>query len=179
MQAVAAVAAPLISLITFFSRSRRLRAGIRDNLALIKELDEDQVLREHSPAALWLRGKVEIDVAKLAGQPIGNPKKPIPWTAIVFAVIFCGGLSFWTYYLDRNQLSWFSLITGSFAFLFAISIYGMFSNRELPSASEERAPVSAAEKADFETIANLSSANGNSDASAGPDGGRVDLGASP
>lgn len=135
-QAVAVVLTPLISLISFFSRRRRLRTEIRDNLSLLQELDKDEVLREHSLASMWLRGKITVDVAKLSGQPLGTPKKPVPKGSVVFASLACIGLSLWTYYIDRNSFIWYSIIPGVFAALFAISAFGMFTDRELPPAEE-------------------------------------------
>ena len=136
VQVVAGVMTPLISLITFFSRRKRLRNEIRENLALVQELDKDEVLKQHSPAAMWLRGKISIDVAKLAGFPLGTPKKPVPWGSVTVAAIACAGLSYWTYYINRNAFSWYSLIPAVFAFLFGISVYGMFINREIPQSDE-------------------------------------------
>jgi hypothetical protein len=133
VQVVAGVATPLISLITFFSRRRRLRNEIRENLALLQELDKDEILK-HS--AMWLRGKIEIDVAKLAGFPLGTPKKPISWGSVTFASLACAGLSYWAYSIDRNVFVWYSLIPAVFAFLFAVSVYGMCINREIPPSEE-------------------------------------------
>jgi hypothetical protein len=136
VQVIAGVVTPLISLITFFSRRKRLRNEIRENLALVQELDKDEVLKEHSLAAMWLRGKISIDVARLAGFPLGTPKKPVPWGSVATAAIACVGLSYWTYYINRTTFSWYSLIPGVFAFLFAVSVYGMFINREIPPSEE-------------------------------------------
>ena len=136
VQAIAGVVASLISLITFFSRRRRLRNEIRENLALVQELDKDEILKEHSPASLWLRGKITIDVAKLSGQPLGTPKKPVSKSSVFFSSVLCLGLSYWTYDINCYAFAWYSLIPGVFAFLFAVSVYGMFVNREIPPVRE-------------------------------------------
>jgi hypothetical protein len=130
VQAFAAIAAPLISLATFFSRSTRRRNNIRENLVLVQELDKDEILREHSPAAIWLRTKITIDVAKLAGQQLVN-KKPVPKASVYLASVLSLGFGYWTYYLNRNEFVWYSLFPGIAAFLFAVSIYGMFIDREI------------------------------------------------
>jgi hypothetical protein len=135
-QAVAVVLTPLVSLIGYFSRRRRLRGEIRDNLSLLQELDRDDVLREHSQASAWLRGKITVDVAKLSGQPLGTPKKPVPKGSVVFASLLCVGLSFWTYYINRNGFLWYSIFPAVFAVLLAISVFGMFIGRELPPSEE-------------------------------------------
>lgn len=141
VQAVVAVVASLASLGTFFSRRRRLRNEIRDNLTLIQELDKDEFLKTNSPVAMWLRGKVTIDVARLVGQPLGSPKKPIPSSSVVFSSILCVGFGFWAYYIDRDKFSWVSLIPAVVSFLFGVSIYGMFINREIPPDAEEGSPA--------------------------------------
>jgi hypothetical protein len=51
-QTMISVVTPLITLITFFSRRRRLRNEIRENLSLLIEFDKDEVLKEHTPAAM-------------------------------------------------------------------------------------------------------------------------------
>jgi len=133
--------ASLASLGTFFSRRRRLRNEIRDNLTLIQELDKDEYLKANSQAAMWLRGKVTIDTAKLARQQLGSPKKPIPVGSVVFSSILCFGFGFWSYLASRNKFSWESLILAVVAFLFGVSVYGMFINREIPPDAEEASPA--------------------------------------
>jgi hypothetical protein len=135
-QAVVVVLTPLVSLIGYFSRRRRLRGEIRDNLSLLQELDKDDVLREQSPVSMWLRGKITIDVAKLSGQPLGTPKKPVPKGSVVFASLLCMGFSFWTYYINRDLFHWYSVFPGIIAVLLALSVFGMFIGRELPPSEE-------------------------------------------
>ena len=136
---------PLITLITYFSQNKRRRAEIRENLALLQELEQDELLKEHSPAALWLRGKITLDVAKLAGVPLGTQKKPVPKGSVAFCLLAFAGLSYWTYYINRNSFVWYSVISGVFAFLFAVSAWGMFLNREIPPSEESQAPVEVAD----------------------------------
>lgn len=131
-QAVAAVLAPLITLIGLASRRRRLRNTIRENLLLLQELQKDEVLREHTPACGWLQGRIALDIAKLAGQPLGTPTKPIPKGSVVFAVILGAGFSFWAYYIVRNGFVWYSVFPGIAAFLMFVSVFGMVTNRDLP-----------------------------------------------
>jgi hypothetical protein len=142
-QTVAAVLAPLITLIGLASRHRRLRSAIRENLALLEELQKDEVLREHTPACGWLQGKVALDVAKLAGQPLGTPKKPIPKGSAVLAVILGAGFSFWTYYIVRDGFVWYSVFPGIAAFLMFVSIFGMFTDRDLPPEASGTLPPGA------------------------------------
>jgi hypothetical protein len=150
-QAVVSVVTPLITLITFFSRNKRLRSEIRENLSLLAELDKDEILKEHTPASFWLRGKIAIDVAKLSGQPLGDLKKPIPVGSVIFAGALCAGLSFLTYYIDRNSLMLYSLIPGVFAFLLAVSMLGMITNREILPPEESTESQSSGQAADAVT----------------------------
>src|SRR5262245_38672772 len=106
------------------SRRRRLRNEIRDNLSLLQELQKDEALRDHTTAAGWMQGKVALDVTKLAGVPLGTPKKPIAKGSVAFAGILALGFSFWTYWIDRNGFVWYSVFPGIAAFLFWVSIFG-------------------------------------------------------
>lgn len=146
VQVVAGVMTPLISLITFFSRRTRLRSEIRENLSLLQELEKDDILREHSPAAFLLRGKITLDAARLAGQPLGTQKNPIPWGSVSFAAIASAGLSYLTYYINRNTFVWYSLIPAVPAFLLAVSTWGMFLNRETPPSEEPESSDNTSEK---------------------------------
>jgi hypothetical protein len=46
---------------------------------LLRDLEKDEIFRTHTPTYGWLAGKIVIDIAKLAGEPLGARKKPIPW----------------------------------------------------------------------------------------------------
>ena len=46
VQVIAGVMTPLISLATYFSRRTRLRHSVRENLALVQELDKDDILNK-------------------------------------------------------------------------------------------------------------------------------------
>jgi hypothetical protein len=142
-QAVTAVLAPLITLIGLASRRRRLRNDIRENLALLQEIDKDEILRDHSPASGWLKGKVVLDVAKLAGQPLGTPKKPIPKGSMAFAGVLAIGFSYLTYYIVRNGFVWYSVFPGIVAFLLFVSIFGMFTERDVPPDASGTLPPGA------------------------------------
>jgi hypothetical protein len=143
VQTVTAVLAPLITLIGLASRRRRLRSEIRENLSLLQEIEKDEVLREHTPAPGWIQGKVALDVAKLAGVPLGTPKKPIPKGSVAFAGILTAGFSFWTYYIVRSGFVWYSVFPGIVAFLLSVSIFGMITNRDLPPEASGALPPGA------------------------------------
>jgi hypothetical protein len=112
-KAVIAVVAPIATIAGVGSRHRRLRNEIRENLSLVETIEKNQLLREHTPAAGWLHGKIALDVARLSGQPLSAPKRPIPKGSVVTAVII--GLFFagWTYLIDREPLRLVFGISGS------------------------------------------------------------------
>ena len=142
-QAVTAILVPLATLIGLASRRRRLRSEIRENLALLQEIEKDDVLSTHTPACGWIQGKVALDVAKLTGVSLGTPKKPIPKGSVVFATLLALGFSFWTYYIVRNGFIWYSVFPGIVAFLLFVSVLGMVTNRELPPEATGELPPGA------------------------------------
>lgn len=141
--AVVSVLAAAGTLAGVTSRTRRRRNEIKENLALAEELQKNTILRDHTPAVAWLHGKIALDVAKLSGQPIGAPKKPIPKGSVVFATILLLGCGGWTYWLNRDGFVWYSLVTGALAASMLISILGMTTNREIPPDTEGDLPEGA------------------------------------
>ncbi|MDH6703191.1 hypothetical protein ABZ682_40400 [Streptomyces griseoviridis] len=134
--AVVSVLAAAGTLAGVTSRTRRRRNEIKENLALAEELQKNTILRDHTPAVAWLHGKIALDVAKLSGQPIGAPKKPIPKGSVIFATVLLLGFGGWTYWLNRDGFVWYSLVTGALAASMLISILGMTTNREIPPEGE-------------------------------------------
>ncbi|MFE0185848.1 hypothetical protein [Streptomyces olivaceus] len=141
--AIAAVVTSLGTLVGFASRRRRWRSEIRDNLSLVEEINNNTLLKEHTPAVAWLTGKIAVDVARLSGQPLGTPKKPIPWSNVFFSSIFGIGFGYWAYALNRNEFVWYSAFPGAVAILMLISLLGSFVNREIPPGSESGLPDGA------------------------------------
>ncbi|NCD18865.1 MAG: hypothetical protein EOL89_02610 [Actinobacteria bacterium] len=132
-QAVVAVLTPLAALLGVGSRRRRLRSEVKENIALLESIKKDEVLSAHTPAVGWLSGRIVLDVARLSGQTLGNPKKPIPWGSVVLAWVLALGFGAWTYWINRSGFIWYSVFPGTVAFLFATSGVGMFMNRQLPA----------------------------------------------
>lgn len=131
-KAAATVLTPLVAILGIGGRRRRLRGEIRENLALMHELQSEALLRDHTPALGWLGGKVALDIARLAGQPLGQRKKPLPKGSIVMAAVL--GLVFGalTGFIVRDGFVWYAIFPGTISALCLISIFGMFMGREIP-----------------------------------------------
>ncbi|MFI7022224.1 hypothetical protein ACIBMZ_05820 [Micromonospora sp. NPDC049900] len=140
VQAATAIAAPAAAIAGLSSRKRRLRAEIRDNLALAGELDQNNILREHTPVSVWMHGRIALDVARLTGQSLGTPKKPIPKTSVFFTSVFVIMFAGWTYLLNRDGFIWYSIFPALAAFLLAVSVFGMLLNRQLPPEQSHLPP---------------------------------------
>lgn len=143
LKAAAAVMAPTAALVGVGGRRRRLRAEVRENLSLVEALEKNEVLREHTPAVGWLQGKVALDVARLAGFPLGTPKSPIPKGSVVMAGILGLAFAAWTYYIDKDGFVWYSVFPGTVSALMFIAILGMLTNRELPLDQDGELPEGA------------------------------------
>ena len=140
---VAAIGTPLATLVGVGGRKRRLRNAIRENLELLEKLGEDEVIRDHTLARAWLQGRVTLDVARLAGQPLGAPKKPVQKGSVALATVLALGFGSWTWFIARDGFVWYSVFPGTVAFLFVISVFGMTTNRELPTDEAESLPAGA------------------------------------
>lgn len=140
-QAIVAIATPLVAIIGVGSRKRRLRNDIKENLALVESVQKNDVLREHTPALGWLQGRIAVDIARLSGQPLGTPKRPIPRGSLIVAVIFAVGFGAWTYLIVQDNFVWYAVFPGVASAVMVISILGMFSNRDMPP--DEELPVGA------------------------------------
>jgi hypothetical protein len=176
VKTVSTVAVPVAALIGVGGRKRRLRNDIRENLALVEALEKDDVLRDHTPAASWLQGKIVVDVAKLSDRALGTPKKPVPKMSVGIAAVLALIFGYWTYRIDADGFVWYSIFPGVASALFLISIFGMFTNREnAPDQSNPLPPGATPIRSDTaeEQIANsisLAASAGNLDERFAPHG---------
>lgn len=142
-KALLTVGAPLLALIGVGSRRRRLRNEIKDNLALVEEIEKHDLLRDHTLASGWLQGRIAIDVARLSGQQLGTAKAPVPKGSVALAAVSAVLFGAWTYWIDRDGFVWYAVFPGIVAALMLISIAGMLTNRELPPEDTEHLPPGA------------------------------------
>ncbi len=134
-KALVAVLTPLAALLGLTGRRRRLRAEIRADLALVSELEGSEALRS-TPVVQWLQGRIALDVARLAGVPLGTAKKPIPWSSVITEAILGTIFGGWTWLIDRDGFVWYSVFRGVVAGLMGVAILGAFSNRQVPPETE-------------------------------------------
>lgn len=142
-KAAITVGAPLLALIGVGGRRRRLRNDIKDNLALVEEIEKHDLLRNHTLASGWLQGRVALDVARLSGQRLGTPKAPVPKGSVAMALILALPFALWTYLIDKDGFVWYSVFPGVVAALLLVSTAGMFMNRELPPDETAHLPPGA------------------------------------
>ena len=140
VKAALTVGTPLAAVAGFGSRRRRLRHEIRENLALVDEVEKHAPLRDASLASAWLQGRIALDIARLTEQDFGTKKKPIPWGSVVLALVLASGFGLWSYWLVRDHFVWYAVFPGVAAALFGIAVVGMLTNRELPPDSEVLPP---------------------------------------
>lgn len=136
VEGLIAIATPLAALIGIGGRRHRLRAEVQDNLALLESVKKDDLLVEHTPAVGWLSGRIALDIARLAGQPLGGRKKPIPWSSVVVAAFLALAFGGWTYLIVHDGFVWYSVFPGTAALIFVFSVLGLVSNRQIPNDPE-------------------------------------------
>lgn len=135
-----AIGTPLATVVGLSGRRGRLRREIRENLALVDEVEKHAPLRDASLASAWLQGRVALDVARLTGQEVGSRKRPVPWGSVVLAALIAGVFGLWTYWLIRDEFVWYAVFPGAAAALFVAGTWGMFLNREIASGEDSLPP---------------------------------------
>ena len=126
-----------VTILGIGTRKHRLRSDIRENLAILKELDENGVFREHEALKKWLPEKIISDVAELSEKPLTFTKKPIEWGSVALAVLIGLPFGLWTSFLNRKGFDWLSIFPGLGAFLMGIAILGLLTNRKVAPDSRE------------------------------------------
>jgi hypothetical protein len=151
-KAMLTIGTPILTVAGLGSRNRRIRHDIKENLALVEEVEKHPALREASLSSAWLQGRVALDIARLTRQDFGPRKKAIPWSSVALAFILGGILSAWTYFIVRDGLVWYAVFPACGALLFAVSIVGMTTDRGLAPETANlppgavRAPTATAQE---------------------------------
>lgn len=133
-QALGAILAAAISLVGIGGRDHRRRLQIKANLELLEQLrGQDWFAASfHAQTVIWLESRVGLDVARLAGVPTINAKKPIPWSGVSMATVLSIIFAVWGALLSRQTYNWWSLPLWVFAGLMLISVIGQFTDRDIP-----------------------------------------------
>lgn len=177
MKAGLAVVLPILTAVGIGSRRSRLRNEIRENLALVEEVQKHALLSDHTLSSAWLQGRIATDIARLTGQTGGKKEKPIQKGSAGLALVLALAFGYWTWSIDRDGFVWYSVFPGTVSALMAISFWGHFVNRDLIDDSDlpTGAHAMATDHAD-EQIANsvILAASGGID-SRFDDGGQVDV----
>jgi hypothetical protein len=133
LSAAADFLAAVLRAVGYVGRPRR-RAGIREDLELLTELEKFPDFGPGSFAHRILSDHIRTEVARLAGHELGSARRKIPWASVVLAAVIGAPLGFFTYRLDENGFRWYSIFPGAGALLMLVAIFGMF----LP---EQEAPI--------------------------------------
>ena len=82
------------------------RAAMKADLEILKLLDKSD------PNYELIKNNIDPRIQKLYGaQP-----KYTDWITVAFGAIWAGGFAYWTFYLVKDEFTWWSLLTGYFAF---------------------------------------------------------------
>lgn len=113
LRAIPLVAGALISLFRLRSLEPRLRSKLKTDSEILSRLDPE------SSAYKNLKLNIEAGVEKLYAQPAKKHRVGdvvADWRDLAIGVVFVVGFGFWTAYLVRDGFTWWSLLTGYFAF---------------------------------------------------------------
>jgi hypothetical protein len=124
------------SIISIGNRKSRIRKEIRENLALLGDIEKDSELGEFALPTSWMRARIVVDTARLTGQTLGTPKKPLPVGSMVFAAILGLFLAALTWWIDRDGFVWYSVFPAALSFLSLVSLYGQTLNREIDPSKQ-------------------------------------------
>jgi hypothetical protein len=168
---------PALAGTKYLNRKGRVRSHVRDNIEILERVENNVILRQHTPAAGWLVGKIAVDIARLTGQTLGPKKKPMDRGSAFAAALFTVGFGLGTYWIARDGWNWWAVLPGTVAVLLLIAFLGHFTNRELPddpNLPPGAIPVAAATGADRVTTAAQYAASG-ADPSLVAEGGQASV----
>jgi hypothetical protein len=135
INAVADAIAAVLRAVGFVGSARR-RSGIREDLQLLRELEAFPQFAENSFAHTVLSGRIDDEIAKLAGVNFKVPRK-FAWSSLIVWTIFWIPLGFVTYLLNREGFSWYSLLSGIPAGLLFLATAGaLLPDAETPTEEQ-------------------------------------------
>lgn len=105
----------------------RRREGVRKDLQLLKELEE-QKFGSNSQAHQLLTERINYEVASLCRTK--EPGRKIPWSSVLVSVIFWGLLGYLTWWFNKDGFVWYSLFSGGAAAVMFIATLGMLFGSE-------------------------------------------------
>jgi hypothetical protein len=117
----------------FVGRPRR-RAAIRDELDLLAQIRESPDFGTSSKAHKFFSDHITSEIARYSGVELKRKRK-IPWSSVVLALFIGLPLAYWTFKLNQDHFSWFSLLPGLLAALMLLAVLGMLFGDS--SSSEE------------------------------------------
>jgi hypothetical protein len=148
--------AALLSVIGFVGRPRR-RAAIRDDLALLRELD-DFPGDEFGPGTLphiWLVGHIYQQVGEFAGLDLRTEKRAAFWPSIIIATTVWASLGWLAYHLVARGYGWWATFPAVPAGLFFLVTISMLTQKEPVGAGGDLSEYEDREVEDGEDLSAL------------------------
>jgi hypothetical protein len=129
-------------------KKRRVRNEIRENLELVGTIAASPAAVDLRSPSGWLQGQIAVDIARLAGHKLGTDKKPVPKGSVFLAVVLAAAFGGWTFLIVRDGFVWWAVFPGFAAFLFVVSVFGMFTDRDIPPEESNLPPGAVAIRSD-------------------------------
>lgn len=143
--AIADFLASLLRMVGIVGKPRK-RAGIRDDLVLLRELEAfPDLFGPGTLAHTWLTDHILFQVAEFSGIDLRTVRRKVPWGAVIVSTCIWAPLGWFTYYLVDSGHPFWAIVPALPAGLLALVTVFMFGNKEeLPegaSAAGTSAPA--------------------------------------
>jgi hypothetical protein len=136
VQALGDFVAALLGLVGFVGRPRR-RQAIRDDLALLSELEGYDAFGRETIAHLWLTNHILLQIAEFSGVDLRAVRRKPLWSSVVLACIIWIPLGWLTFHLVDIGHPWFAVIPAVPAGLFFMVTFPLIFNREEVAPTSE------------------------------------------
>jgi hypothetical protein len=113
----------------FVGKPRR-REAIRDDLDLLRKLEEFEDFGRGSGPHAWLTNHIALQVAEFSGLDTRTTRRKISWSAVVLATAFWAPLGWLTYHLVDIGHPWFAVLPAVPPGLFFLATLGMLTEKE-------------------------------------------------